>query len=478
MAGLIVSSLAFALMQTLVIPALPVLRQDLHTSTQWITWTVTIYLLTGSVATPIIGRMGDQYGKVKMMLVALISFCVGSIGCLVSWNVASLIVFRGVQGVGAAVFPLAYAIIRDEFPEDKWSVTMGTVSSTLGVGGGLGIVISGLVVDNLNWRWLFVVSAVIGLIALILVWRFIPESPVRLPARPDILGAVLLSGGLIALLVALTEGEPLGWGSPFVMGLFIASAALLVGWAIAETKVLQPMVDMRMLTRRPVLFTNLTALLSGFSLYATWVLLPAFFQFPSGLPPQLQHLVNYGFGTSVLVAGLWILPCSAAIVVAGPFGGMLGRRLGPRIPLAIGMGLFAIGAAGIALDHSTALAVSMAFMICGVGIGFAFAAMPRLIVGAVRPSETGVATGMNNVIRTIGGVIGAQIAAVLLAANTFRGTAIPTVDGYVISFWISAGGALLGVVTALLVSGGGRWRIVTTARPEPSMDTAVATETT
>jgi EmrB/QacA subfamily drug resistance transporter len=477
MAGLIVSSLAFALMQTLVIPALPVLQRDLHTSTQWITWTVTIYLLTGSVATPIIGRMGDQYGKVKMMLVALVSFLIGSLGCLVSWNVASLIVFRGLQGVGAAVFPLAYAIIRDEFPEDKWSVTMGTVSSTLGVGGGLGIVTAGLVVDNLNWRWLFVVSAAIGLVALILVWRFIPDSPVRNPARPDVLGAVFLSGGLIALLVALTEGGPQGWTSPFVLGLFAAAMAFLISWAVAETKVPQPMVDLRMLTRRPVLFTNLTALLSGFSLYATWVLLPSFFQLPSGLPPQLQHLAAYGFGTSVLVAGLWILPCSAAIVVAGPIGGILGRRVGPRIPLAIGMLLFAIGAAGIAVWHTTALAVSMAFMVCGVGIGFAFAAMPRLIVGAVAPSETGVATGMNNVIRTIGGVIGAQIAAVLLAANVNPGTSIPTVNGFVLSFWISAAGALLGVVTALLVSGGGRrWRTVMTTVPERTVDTSVATE--
>jgi MFS family permease len=312
---------------------------------------------------------------------------------------------------------------------------------------------------------------------LILVWRFIPESPVRAPARPDIIGAVLLSGGLIALLVALTEGEPEGWTSTFVVGLFVAAAALLAGWAVAETKVLQPMVDMRMLTRRPVLFTNLTALLSGFSLYATWVLLPSFYQFPTSLPPQLQQYATYGFGTSVLVAGLWILPCSAAIVVAGPVGGILGRRLGPRIPLAIGMLLFAIGAAGIALWHTTALAVSMWFMVCGIGIGFAFASMPRLIVGAVAPSETGVATGMNNVIRTIGGVIGAQIAAVLLAANVHPGTAIPTVDGFVISFWISAAGAAVGVVTALLVSGGGRrWRLVTTATPATEVGSAVATE--
>lgn len=476
MAGLIVSSLAFALMQTLVIPALPVLQKDLHTSAQWITWTVTIYLLTGSVATPIIGRMGDQYGKVRMMLVALTSFLAGSIGCLLSWNVASLIVFRGLQGVGAAVFPLAYAIIRDEFPEEKWSVTMGTVSSTLGVGGGLGIVTAGLIVDNVNWRWLFVVSALIGLVALLLVWRFIPESPVRAPAKPDIIGALLLSGGLIALLVALTEGEPQGWTSAFVLSLFAASAILLIAWGLAEERVPQPMVDLRMLARRPVLFTNLTALLSGFSLYATWVLLPTFFQFPTSLPPALQPLAEYGFGTSVLVAGLWILPCSCAIVVAGPVGGMLGRRVGPRIPLAVGMLLFAIGAASIALLHGTALEVSMAFMVCGVGIGFAFAAMPRLIVGSVAPSETGVATGMNNVVRTIGGVIGAQIAAVLLAANTWPGESVPTVNGFVLSFWLSAAGALLGVITALLVTGGGRWRIVSTAKPTPAIEQTAAPE--
>ena len=477
MAGLIVSSLAFALMQTLLIPALPVLQHDLHTSEQWITWTVTIYLLTGSVATPIIGRMGDQYGKVKMMLVALASFLLGSIGCLVSWNVASLIMFRGMQGVGAAVFPLAYAIIRDEFPEDKWSVTMGTVSATLGVGGGLGIVTAGLVVDNLNWRWLFVVSAIIGLVALVLVWQFIPESPIRTPSRPDISGAVLLSGGLIALLVALTEGPPMGWTSALVVGLFVSATVLLLAWGVVEAKVAQPMVDLRMLARRAVLFTNLTAMISGFSLYATWVLLPTFFQLPNGLPREFQHLAAYGFGTTVLVAGLWIIPCSSAMIVTGPVGGMLGRRIGARIPLALGMMLFAIGAAGIALWHGTALAVSMSFVVCGCGIGFAFASMPRLIVGAVAPSETGVATGMNNVVRTVGGVIGAQVAAVLLAGNLHRGTQIPTEHGFVLAFWLSAATALVGVVTALLVSGRGtgRWRIVSTspAAPTSQVDTSV-----
>ncbi len=452
LAGLVTSALAFALMQTLLIPALPVLQRELGTTQQWITWTVTVYLLTGSVATPIFGRLGDQYGKVRMTVISLTVFLVGSLMALVSWDVASLVVARGVQGVGAAVFPLAYAIIRDEFPERDWSVAMGIVSATLGVGGGIGIVAAGVIVDNVSWRWLFALSALIGLVALILVWRFIPESPVRSPSRVDVPGAVLLSGGLIALLVGLTEGEPLGWGSPAIVGLFAAAAVLLAAWGVVESRTAQPMVDLRMLARRPVLFTNLTALMSGFALYATWVLLPTFFQLPSNLPEGLRPLADYGFGTSVTVAGLWMLPTSCAIIVAGPVGGLLGRRFGARLPLTAGMVLLALGSMGIALWHGSPLPVAGSFLVAGLGIGLSFAAMPRLIVGAVAPTETAVATGMNNVIRTVGGVIGAQVAAVLVAANHVAGTQVPGERGFQIAFWVSVAGALVGAVTAFLIT--------------------------
>jgi EmrB/QacA subfamily drug resistance transporter len=458
LAGLVVSSLAFALMQTLLIPALPVLQRDLGTSAQWITWTVTIYLLTGSVVTPLFGRLGDQYGKVRMMIVSLAVFLVGSLAALASWDVASLIVARGVQGVGAAVFPLSYAIIRDEFPERSWSVAMGVVSSTLGVGGGLGIVAAGVIVDNGSWRWLFALSALVGLTALVLVWRFIPESPVRTPSRVDVPGAVLLSGGLIALLVALTEGQPQGWDSPLILGLSAAAAVLLAVWAVVEGRVRDPMVDLRMLARRPVLFTNLTALLSGFALYATWVLLPTFYQLPATLPPDLAPLAGYGFGTSVTTAGLWMLPTSVAIIVSGPVGGLLGRAFGARLPLAAGMVLLALGAAGIALRHDGPLVTAAAFSVCGIGIGFAFASMPRLIVGAVRPTETAVATGMNNVVRTVGGVVGAQVAAVLLAAHTVGDTAVPAESGFVLAFWVSVAGAVAGAAAALLIPRGSEGR--------------------
>jgi EmrB/QacA subfamily drug resistance transporter len=447
--------MAFALMQTFLIPALPKLQEGLGTSGTWVTWTVTAYLLTGSVATPLIGRLGDQHGKVRLMVISLAVFLVGSVGAIFAWNIGALIAFRAIQGVGGAVFPLSFAIIRDEFPRERQSVAMGLVSAVLGVGGGLGIVASGLIVDHLSWRWLFVVSAVVVAAALVLVWRFVPESRVRAASSVDVWGALTLSGGLVALLVALTEGPHLGWASPAVTGLFAAAVILLVLWCVVELRVENPMVDMRMLARRVVLFTNLTALLSGFALYMTWVILPTFYQLPSDLPAELQSLAAYGFGTSVTVAGLWILPTSLSLLAAGPLAGLYGSRHGSRGPLVFGMVLVAIGSAGIATFHDEPWQPALWFILCGVGVGASFAVMPKLIVDAVKPTETGIATGMNTVVRTVGGVIGAQVGAVLLAANTVAGTSVPAEAGFVDAFWIGAAGALVAALAAVFAKPAG-----------------------
>jgi len=452
MAGLLTASMAYALMQTFLIPALPVLQRELHTSTGWVTWTVTAYLLSGCVATPIVSRLGDQYGKKRMMMVSLAVFLLGSVGALAAPNVAVLIAFRAIQGVGGAVFPLSFAIIRDEFPPQKVGVAMGLVSALLGVGGGVGIALSGVIMDHLTWRWLFAVSAMIVALALALVWRFVPESPIRAASRVDVPGAALLSGALVSLLLAFTEGASWGWGSAAVLGLFAASAALFAAWGAVEMRVAQPMVDMRMLSRRPVLFTNITALVSGFALYMTWVILPLFFQLPRGLPPDLAKFADYGFGTTVTMAGVWILPTSSAVLLGGPMAGLIGRRYGTRIPLVAGMLMVAAGATGIALFHGSAAQVAGAFALCGLGIGFAFAVMPKLIVDSVEPSETAVANGMNTVIRVVGGVIGAQVGAVLLAAGAVDGGRVPGESGFVHAFWVSAAGGVLGAITAAMVA--------------------------
>src|SRR5712691_5185729 len=181
----------------MVIPALPALREELHTTTGWVTWLLTGFLLTASVATPLLGKLGDQYGKERLLVIALSIFFLGCLGAAVAQNIWMLIAFRMLQGTGGAVFPLSFSIIKDEFPPEKVGVGVGVVSSVFAVGGGLGLVLSGLIVDHLSWRWLFVIGAAGIGIALVLVRLFVLDSPIKTPSRLDAVGAVLLSLGLV-----------------------------------------------------------------------------------------------------------------------------------------------------------------------------------------------------------------------------------------------------------------------------------------
>ena len=453
LAILALAGIAYALQQTMVIPALPAFQSDLHTTTTWATWVLTIFLLVASVATPIIGKLGDQYGKERLLTITLAVFLVGCAGAAAAWNIWALIAFRAVQGVAGGVFPLSFAIIRDEFPREKVGVAIGLVSAVFGVGGGFGIVLSGVIVDHLSWRWLFIVGAVGIAAAVVLVHRYVPESPIKTPSRVDFVGATLLSGGLVSLLVALTEGESWGWTSGRVVGLFAAAAALLLAWGWAELRVDEPMVDMRMMAKRQVLFTNLTALIAGFAMFGAFVLVPNFVEVPHNVAAPFRHLVHYGFDASATKAGLYLLPSSVALLFAGPIAGLIGRRTGSKWPLAAGLLLTAVSAGWMAKWHDEPWQILAAMPVLGVGVGFAFAAMATLITEAVRPSETGVATGMNTVMRTVGGVVGGQVGAALLAAHTIRGAdGVPSVVGFEVAFGISAVAALVGAGVAVFVT--------------------------
>ena len=450
---LTLAGIAYALQQTMVIPALPTLQHDLHTTTTWVTWVLTVFLLVASVATPILGKLGDQYGKERVLVIALLIFLAGSVGAALAWNIWALIGFRALQGAGAAVFPLAYGIIRDEFPPEKVGVAIGLISAVFGIGGGFGIVLSGLIVDHLSWRWLFIVGAVNIAAAAVLVHRFVPESPIKTPSRVDFVGATLLSGGLIAMLVALTEGESWGWTSTRTLTLAVVAAAFFVAWAFAELRVPEPMVDMRMMALRQVLFTNITALVAGFAMFGTFVLVPNFVQTPHGLPRAVQRMVDYGFDASATKAGLYLLPSSITLLFAGPVAGLIGRRTGSKWPLSVGLLLVSAAAAALAIWHDESWHILVSMAVLGIGVGFAFAAMATLITEAVRPSETGVATGMNTVMRTVGGVIGGQVGAALLAAHTIPRTGgVPSVVGFEIAFAIGAVMALVGATVAVFVT--------------------------
>jgi MFS family permease len=335
-----------------------------------------------------------------------------------------MIVARTIQGLGGAVVPLSFGIIRDEFPRERVAGAIALVSGILGVGGGLGIVLAGPIIDHLSYHWLFWIPLLATLLAIVLTLLFIDESPIRAPGDVHWLGAGLLSAWLVCFLVGVSEAPSWGWTSAATLGVFALALVLAVAWVVAEERAAHPLVDIGMMRLTGVWTTNTTALLLGFGMYAAFLLIPQFVQLPTS--------TGYGFGASVTEAGLFLLPLPMAVLVFSLIGGRMSHTVGAKVPLVIGSALSVVSFLMLAFAHSEAWQIYFASGLMGVGIGFAFASMANLIVEAVRRDQTGVATGMNTIVRTIGGAIGAQITATIIAGHVTGGE--PAERGYTIAF--------------------------------------------
>jgi len=443
LAALAVAALAYALMQTMVAPALPEIQRDLGTTTSSVTWVLTIYLLAASVATPVFGRLGDIFGKERMLLIVLVFFGLGSLVAALSHSLPLLIAGRAIQGAGGAVFPLPFGIIRDEFPERRVATGIGLISATFGIGGGAGLVLSGLIVDHLAYEWIFWLGLAGTVVAIAATVLFVPESPVKTPARVDWAGAALMSVGLASILLGVSEGNDWGWGSAGVLGLFAAGIVVLVFWGMYESRIPEPLVNMDLMRLRGVWTTNLAGFLVGFGMFGSFILIPQFVQAPEG--------AGYGFAASVTEAGVFLLPSAAVMLIAGPLAGGLGTRFGSRLPLLIGALVGCAAFVLLSLSHTARTSIYLASGVLGLGIGFAFASMANMIVEAVPRENTGEATGINTIMRTVGGALGAQIAASLVAGQLDPETGIPLEAGYTDAFIMSAAGMFVAFLAALLV---------------------------
>jgi EmrB/QacA subfamily drug resistance transporter len=446
LAALILAAFSFGLQQTMVLPALPSLRQNLHTTPTWSAWIFTGFLLSSAVLTPLMGKLGDQHGKDRLLTISLAIFLLGCIGAAAAWNIWSLIGFRILQGAGGAVFPLSFAIVNDEYPREQSGAAIGAISAVFGAAGGLGLPIAGLLVDHLSWRWLFVVSAAVVAAALVAVLALVPESPIKTPTRLDWPGAALLTLVLVPFLVALSEGRNWGWTSGRTLGLFVVSAIALAAWIVVEQRVEEPLVDLRVLGHRTVAFANATGFCAGFAIFSAYVLVPQLVETPRNVG------LDYGFGSTATQAGLFLLPGALIGFVSGPLAGRLGGRYGFKVPLVLGMILGALAIVLLAEWHARGWQIVVAMGLAGAGLPLVFAAMAKLVVDAVRPEETGISTGLNTVMRLIGGVVGSQLAATVLENKTIAGSTVPTGSGYTTAFWLSAAVAVVGVLTALAVT--------------------------
>jgi EmrB/QacA subfamily drug resistance transporter len=459
LAVLALGAVAYSLLQSLVAPALPDIQESTGASASAVSWILTSYLLAASVATPILGRLGDIHGKERVLLWVLIALGVGTLVSAVASSVELLIVGRVIQGAAGGIFPLAFAIIRDEFPREKVAGAIGLMSSLLGIGGGLGVVLAGVIVDHLSYHWLFWIPLVAIIVSAILTWRFVPESPITAPGRINWLGAVLLSAGLVVVLFAVSQASDWGWGSPKTLGMLLAGFVVLGLWVRSETASKEPLVDMRMMRIRGVWTTNVVALLVGVGLYTSFVLIPQFVQEPTS--------TGYGFGSSVTAAGLFLLPSTVAMLLIGPAAGRIERRYGARISLIAGSTFAAAAYILLALAHAEHWEVYLASALLGVGIGLSFAALANLIVAAVRQDQTGVATGMNTVMRTVGGAVGAQVAGTLLAGGVVAATGLPSEGAYTGGFLMCGGALVVGAAVAVAIPKRSRQTVPSVADAAP-----------
>ncbi|MGW7409454.1 MFS transporter [Streptomyces sp. NPDC054833] len=448
--GALVPVLAFAgivvaVMQTLLVPVIKDLPQLLGTAPSNATWVLTSTLLSGAVATPIMGRLGDLYGKRRMLVLSLAVMVVGALISALTSELLTMIVGRTLQGFAMGAIPLGIGLMRDMLPRERLGSAMALMSSSIGVGGGLALPAAALVAQHADWHALFYGAAGLGVLSIVLTLLVVPESPMRAEGSFDLLGALGLSTGLVLLLLPITKGSDWGWSSGTTLGLFAASVVVLVLWGVLELRTKAPLVDLRTTARREVLLTNLASIMVGVSFYVVSLVLPQLLQLPTA--------TGYGLGQSMVVAGLLVAPLGLTMMFTAPVYARLSAKYGPKITLILGMLIIAIGyGAGLGLMSAAWQSLVIA-VILGAGIGLAYSSLPALIVGAVPASETGAANGLNTLMRSIGTSVSSAVIGMVLAntANTVGGVEIPTMHGFRVSFLIATAAVAVGLLLAVFL---------------------------
>ena len=385
---LCLSGTVVALQQTMVIPLLPDFPKILGVSADDASWLVTVTLLTSAVATPIVSRLADMFGKRRMMLISMTMIVVGSLVAAIGGNFVALLIGRGLQGFAISMIPVGISIMRDELPKEKVASATALMSATLGIGSALGLPLSGLIFEHLGWPAIFWLSAIVGVLLIIAVAVVVPESSVRTRGKFDFLGAVMLSTALTAILLAISKGARWGWTSELTLLMFVIGIVTLALWFPYELRVTQPMVDLRTSAKRPVLLTNVASILVGFSMYAN--------NLSTTQQLQMPKISGYGFELGVMAAGLCMIPAGLAMVFFAPVSANITKRFGAKITLIVGGTVLALAyiarvflTGSIALIIISAAVVSLNSLLRSVGTSTSSAVVAAMLTSMVIPSGPG-----------------------------------------------------------------------------------------
>lgn len=445
-AVLCLGSLSGALMQSLVIPIQSELPELLGTDPGSASWAITATLLAAAVTMPVSGRLADMYGKKRVLVASAAILAVGSLVAAMSSTLAPFLTGRALQGVAMGYIPVAISLVREIAPKEKANSAVATVSATLGVGGALGLPLSAWIADSYSWHGLFWLSTVLALVILTLTIVVVPHVSDGHPAHLDVVGIVGLAVGLSAALIGVSKGSSWGWSDPETVGSIVGGVLVLLAWGAYELRHSDPLVDLRISARRPVLFTNLAAVLIGFGMMAQSIVMPQLLQLPEA--------TGYGLGQTILQAGLWMAPAGFMMMLFAPVSSGLLTKIGARITLSIGAVVVSLGYLASLLLMGSPWQLMIGALIGAAGVGIGYAAMPTLILDNVPAHEAGSGVGVNALMRSVGTTIAGAVMAAILTSKTIElapGTAVPSESAFQVCFIVGAGAALAGALVALLV---------------------------
>ncbi|HSA50082.1 MAG TPA: MFS transporter [Yinghuangia sp.] len=444
-AVLALGGITASITQSMVVPLIADLPRILDTSSSNAAWVITATLLTSSVCVPVSGRLGDLYGKRRMLLVCTIPLIVGSVICALSTTVLPMIIGRCLQGMGMGMVSLGVSALRELLPPERLGSGIALISSSLGIGAALGLPVAATVIGNANWRVLFWGVAVLAAVIALLIWRIVPPTPGRQGGKFDFVGGLGLGIALVCLLLGVSKGADWGWGSGLTLGLLAMSVVVLLVWGWWELRTDQPLVDLRVTARPTVLMTNIASIVLGLAMYAQSLILPQLLQLPSE--------TGYGLGQSMLQMGLWMAPAGLMMMATSPLGARLSAIRGPKVTLVAGALIMSLGYGSSLFLFGSPWTVTLVSCICMTGLGLAYGAMPALIMGAVPVSETGSANSFNTLMRAVGSSICAAMVGVVLSQMTidFGGRTVPSEAGIHTAMLIGCGLALAAAVVASMI---------------------------
>ena len=437
--------LCASLTQTMVIPIQGELAQLLGTSAANASWVVTATLLTGAVTMPVAGRLGDMFGKQRILVISAFLLLLGSLVCAMADSLVPMLAGRVLQGLAFGFIPVGISLLREVTPPHITSTAIAAMSATLGVGGAIGLPLSAWIAQDFDWHALFWTSAGLAAAVLAAVLFFVPRVNNAKGGRFDIVGALGLAIGLVSVLISVSKGNEWGWVDARTLACLIGGIVVLLAWGMFELRQDEPLCDLRVTAQRPVLLTNLAAVAVGFGMMAQAIVVPQLLQLPTA--------TGYGLGQTLLATGLWMAPAGLMMLLFAPVSSTLMQRSGAKLTLMIGAGVLGFGYLVAVFLMAAPWQLLVASMVSSAGVGIAYAAMPTLILSSVPMTESGSAVGINGLMRSVGTSVASAVMVSLLTSSTrdFAGFAIPTQGAFQLCFIVGAAAAFIGVAITALV---------------------------